>query len=93
MTFQVGDIVEVINPRSDHYGRHCTVIALGVPGATLSAGPFIGYEVDIPCSCPRFVNCVFRATSIRKVYDGNQKSSWDNCVWRPDLVSLGQSHE
>ena len=30
---------------------------------------------------------------LRPIYDGNEKTSWENCIWSPLTVLAGQSND
>ena len=85
MKHKVGDRVRVDCPGSDVNGLECTVTAVGVTGCRRGIG-FIGCEVDIPkLNGTRFPYCVFKDEWLIPLYDGNEKTSWEDIkeIWSP----------
>ena len=89
---EIGDRVRVVCDGSRVAGMETVVLATNRPGICTIDGAYYGYEVDIPCAPG--INCVFEYHELQKIdddYDGNEASSWDECVWQPGVtVSEGQ---
>lgn len=86
--FSVGDRVRIVHPQSDKYGQVHTVVRVRT-NATLivNNGPEItvpvAYEVDAEPTHPEAKWCGYQPHHLEPYYDGNEKTSWSDCVWKP----------
>lgn len=90
MGFNVGDRVEVVLSYSSMY-KEIGSITGGL--IYMHDTQTMGYPTDIPHPCPNpnHVNRgygSFRAEHLKLIYDGHETCSWEDCVWRPDVVTV-----
>ena len=80
-------IVDLPASRNGHHGKICTILRTNVEAITTPS--YVGYEVDLPCTNNQFHElCVYRASNLRKPYDGHEPCSWEDCIWQPKILEL-----
>lgn len=89
MNWKPGDRALCITPGSNICGLEVTVmsglqfdLAIEIDG---SVG-FSSHHIVEPDICERDFIWVASPRHLKPIYDGNQKSSWEDCAWTPDEV-------
>ena len=86
--FQIGDRVRIIKPDSRNYGAETSVLRARFYQSNSVSGwsSFQGYEVDIPNR--EWGHNGYRPEHLKLIYDGDEPSTWEDCIWKPDLVTV-----
>ena len=90
MNWKIGMMAEVICPNCEHTGKIVQVLRTGLLSELYDGGIFLNaIEVDVAPSkkvqvkCPNQKYACFKPEHLKPIYDGDQKGSWDDCVWKP----------
>ena len=90
MTHKVGDRVRVEYPLSPVHGQIVIVVACEASAWSEDVGDFIGYAIDRHKRNGR--PFIYEDHELIPIYDGNEKTSWEDCVWQPkELVRVNSN--
>jgi len=89
--WKVGDRCIIDCFYSSAHGQETTIISIDEEGFEASdGGSFVGAGVDISHSVWKSGHAVFMYKHLRHLYDGNEKTSWEDGCWQPkELVVVG----
>ena len=87
--FSVGDRARINYPSSTLHGRECTIVSNGLVPPVAGPASYVGYRIDLFCTCGCGVQCTFEPHELIPIYDGNEKVSWSECAWKPKELVHG----
>lgn len=93
MNWQIGDRAIVDYQKSEHHEQETIITAINVGGIDRVTGPFIGHEVDLPCTSSKYHDrCIFMPKYLKPILDSNELTTWESVReitdWQPkELVT------